>query len=63
MVIWGFVVPIAIILGALLLIGIGVSFYLHIGEAAEHENWLLPFLHLFWILTILGFIAYWMWFF
>ncbi len=63
MISWGFILGAGLVLGTLFAIGLSVSFYLHIVDAAEHENTLLPFLIAFWIACVAGFVAYWLWFF
>jgi len=59
MIVWAFVLPVGLILGLLLAAATGGILYQNLAGAVKHENPLLPALHLFWIATIVGFIAFW----
>ncbi len=59
MIVWAFVLPVGLILGLLLAAATGGILYQNLVGAVKHGNPLLPALHLFWIATIVGFIAFW----
>lgn len=57
--IWFVAAPLGLAFGILLALGVWGLLFGHLVGARKHENTLLPYLHIAWILTTIAFVAYW----